>query len=140
MRFCMKNRLKSILLHSTVYYTLISLIMYSLGYLISNGQMIPKLSVMYLILLFSVLISFANQIFTLKMNSFAKYLIHFLAVGVIYFILFIVISGNSDMGTKMITGIGIYIFLYVVIAFIVFLIRSAISKKKNESTPYKSQF
>ena len=136
----MKNRLKSILLTSTLYYTTISLIMYSLGYLISNGKMIPKLSVMYLILLFSVVISCANQIFRTQLSTFTKYLVHFLTVGVVYFILFIVISGNSEMGTKLLTGIGIYIFLYVAIAFVVFLIRAVLKRKKDEQIPYKPQF
>ena len=136
----MKKRLRSIFITSTVYYTFISLIMYTLGFLISNGQMIPKLSVMYLILLFSVVISFANLIFRSKLGVFLKYLLHFLIVGAVYFILFITISGNGELGTRMLTGIGIYVFLYVIVAFIAFVIRSAIGRKCDENIPYRSQF
>jgi len=136
----MKNRLKSILLTSTLYYTLISLIMYSLGYLLSNGKMIPKLSVMYLILLFSVIISLANRIFYTKLSTFVKYACHFLAIGAVYYILFISISGNSSTGSKTLIGIGIYVFLYVLISFISLLIRTVRARRKDDAIPYQSQF
>jgi hypothetical protein len=136
----MKNRLKSILVTATVYYTFISLVMYTLGSLLSNGQMIPKLSVMYLVLLFSVVISFANQIFRSRLGGFLKYLLHFLIVGAVYFILFITISGNGELGTSTLIGIGIYVFLYVIVAFIAFVVRSVIGRKRDENIPYRSQF
>ena len=136
----MKSRLKSVFMTSTLYYTLISLVMYSLGALLSNGQMIPKLSVMYLILLFSVVISLANQIFRTKISVFGKYACHFLAVGVVYYVLFISISGNSTVGTKALVGIGLYVFLYILVAFICFLVRAICARRKDEKIPYQSQF
>jgi hypothetical protein len=114
--------------------------MYTLGSLVSNGKMIPKLSVMYLILLFSVVISFANQIFRARIGAFLKYLIHFLVVGAVYFILFITISGNGELGTSKLVGIGIYVFLYIFVAFITFIVRSIIYRNRDEKIPYQSQF
>lgn len=136
----MKKQLKTIFLNATIYYTLITLLMYTIGSLALNEQMVPRLSIMYEILIFSLLVSFVNQIFHTKLNSFAKYTIHFLGIGVAYFVLFLLISGNADQGNFILIGMGLYTFIYLIIAFLLFVIRALICKKKNEAIPYKRQF
>lgn len=136
----MKKQIKTIFLNATIYYTLITLLMYTIGSLILNEQMVPRLDIMYEILIFSVLVSFINQVFQTKLNTFAKYAIHFSGIGAVYFVLFLLIGGVADQGNFILIGMGLYTFIYLIIAFILFVIRSLIHKKKDEAIPYKKQF
>ncbi|MBQ8509042.1 MAG: DUF3021 family protein [Clostridia bacterium] len=93
-----------------------------------------------LILLACVLMSALNIIFRMDLSTMLKVLFHFIGSMLAYSLVFIVIPGAwTDFGAIFVR-LGVFVVLYLVIAFVVLVINSILNNKRTEDLEYESQF
>ena len=133
------KKLLDILKNGSVIFTVITLIFYSAGGIISgsNKEFIPSLLHIWLFFLFSVLLALANSILRVeKMNKAARLGLHFIAAFAVYFVTVIICGGYIGNGAQTLIAITVFLVLYLVFA-IIFLLSGG---KKKEDRKYESMF
>ncbi len=133
----------NILKNGCVLFTIITLITYGVGAILSNAEksFIPTLQWILLFFAFSILLSGAAQIMHLdKIALPVRYLLHFLTSAALYTIVVVLCGGFYKNGTMLLLSILLFIAGYIVFA-VFYSIRnrkrSGTAKKKEE---YKSVF
>ena len=142
-RFIMKKIILSVIRDGCVIFTVITLLFYSLGGIISGAEQefIPSLLFIWLFFLFSVLLSCANLILRSKKIKFLpKILLHFTASFAIYFVTVVLCGGYIKNGGQTLVALTLFCVLYAVFA-IIYLVKSKKAMKKAEkSEKYKPMF
>ena len=135
---------KKILCDACVYNTVAVLLLYSVGILLPNGSgLIPKLQYLYMILLFSVLLSIANRLLlSEKLNAFLRTVIHFICVAAVFYVIFIVWGGFSKSGSTTILILLAYTVIYFIFTAVYYIFRAVRRKNKADVSDdsYESQF
>lgn len=132
-----------VLKNGCVIFTIITLITYGIGAILSNADktFIPTFQWILLFFLFSQLLSGANQITHLDKISFPiRMFLHFLATAALYIIAVILCGGFYKNGTLLLLSIILFIVGYIAYA-ILYSIRTR--KRQNtskENETYKSVF
>ncbi len=135
--------LKKILSDGCVFYTIITLLLYTGGMLASDRERewIPTLGMMFTVLLFSVLFASVNYtVSNTKLSSVLKYLLHYAATTVIFYVLFILWGGFSKSASTVLVILIAYTLAYGIISLCLFVIRYLRGGAKNKKSAYESQF
>lgn len=93
-----------------------------------------------LILLACIIMSSLNLTFKLDLSAALRLLIHFLGSLAAFGLVFVIIPGVWNDLTAIFVRLGIFAVLYLVIAFIVIIIRSIGLNRRTEELEYESQF
>lgn len=125
-------------------FSVITLLLYSIGALISSGtekQFVPNVKFIWLFFIFSLLLAFANKIlFMQKLSVAVRMIIHFAASFALYFITVVVCGGYIKNGKTAFISIIIFIVLYVIFGIATAVILSKKEAKKQENKKYEKQF
>ncbi len=135
--------IKRILTHGCVYFTVLSLVLYTGGMLASGieRQWIPTLSMMYAVFAFSVLFSAVNQIvWNTRLAGVLKILIHYAATTAIFYVMFILWGSYTASPSSVLIILMAYTLIYAAAFLFIFLLRYIFSSKKNNASAYSSQF
>lgn len=141
----MKTRewLGKLLCRACIYFTAVTLILYTCGSLVSEAghRWIPRLEMLYMLLLFCILFEGVNlTVRHSRLPGVLKLLLHYGACVLIFSVIFIV------WGQSAVTSGGVFVILvtftlfYAACALILFVIRYVRRDKENRTTSYESQF
>ena len=126
-----------------VIFTIITLIIYGIGTMLSNAEkvFIPTFQWILLFFVFSLLFSGANQILRLDRFSFSlRILFHFLAAALLYAIAVILCGGLYKNGVTLLLSIFLFIAGYILFA-VVYSFKTRKSKRTNsKKDSYKPVF
>lgn len=137
------SALKKIILNGCAIYTVLTLLLYTGGMLVSGieREWIPTIGMMYMVLVFSLLFSAANFTVTrTKLSPILKLIIHFSVTTAIFYVTFLLWGGFTDSRSLVLTILLCYTLVYVIFALIFFTARSIKASAKNSKTEYDSQF
>lgn len=135
------KKLKNIVLHACVIYTVILTAVYTLGAFV-NSSWVPTVQMVYSCLGFSLVLSALNSfLFSDKLVFALRLLIHFVASTFIFYMLFIVWGGYKSNGGSVLTALLVFVFAYVLCAAVVGIYRYlTVDKDSAKSEEYKSMF
>lgn len=137
------SALKRIILNGCAIYTVLTLLLYTGGMLFSTieREWIPTISMMYMVLAFSILFSAANYTVTrTKLPALLKLLIHFAVTTLIFYVTFLLWGGFAESGSLVLTVLLCYTLVYAIFSIVLFAAKSMRSTAKNNETAYTSQF
>lgn len=135
------EKIKTTVLTGCLYYTIISILMYALSLIMVQQRMVPTLKSLCMILAASVCVAALNNIFYVKkLSPIFRLLIHFAGSSIIFYLIFILMSGLSSYGRTVIIALISFIIIYAVIVLIVFFIKKAFGRQQNNKSEYKNQF
>lgn len=137
------SRIRKILNNACLYYTVLSLALYTGGMLASGieREWIPTLKMMCLTLLFSAVFSAANEIvFSTSLPGILKILLHYAATVAGFYVMFILWGGYGDTASSVFMILLAFTLVYAAAALLVFFFRYAFSIKKSNGSAYASQF
>ena len=120
-------------------FTVITLLFYSVGGIISGTEQefIPSLKYIWLFFVFSILLAAANIILkSTKINTAAKLAIHFAASAAVYFVTVVVCGGYIKNGAQTVIALSLFLVLYLIFA-VIYLIAT---HKKPEPKKYEKMF
>ncbi|MDD6094811.1 MAG: DUF3021 family protein [Clostridia bacterium] len=120
-------------------FTMITLLFYSVGGIISGSEQefIPSLKFIWLFFVFSLLLAAANIILkSKKINTAAKLAIHFAASAAVYFVTVVVCGGYINNGAQTVIALSLFLVLYLIFA-VVYLIAT---RKRCEPKKYEKMF
>ncbi len=145
----LSRKIFKIISDACVYFTAVQflLLLAATGY----GEMAPaegggvgkylSLSSAALIFLACLIVSAMNPILRLDGYSLSvRLVLHFLGTFAAYAILFIVIPGAWTQLPVLLVRLGVFVILYLVIAFVVLIIRSIKKNRNTEELEYEAQF
>lgn len=135
--------LKKILSDGCIFYTVITLVLYTGGMLFSTveREWIPTLGMMFTVLLFSVLFSAANYVVIhTKLTAVLKLLLHFAVTTVIFYVLFILWGGFAARGSAVLVILLTYTLVYAIAALVFFAVRRVRASVKNTDAKYENLF
>lgn len=135
------NKLCNIIKNGCAVFTVITLLTYSVGALISgkDQEFIPSIRHIWLFFAFSLLLAFANRILASdKLSSAARLGFHFLSCGAIYFVTVILCGGYISNGAQTVVALSLFLVLYLIFT-VIYLIRNG-AKKKKETKKYEKMF
>ena len=131
---------KKILTQACVIYTFFVTAVYLLGNAV-DSHMIPTLSMVLALLVFSVALSAANAfLFSDKLIFALRLIIHYTVTTVVFYVAFAVWGGYKDNGGSVLSIILIYTFAYVICAIIVGVYRWLTAEFRTAHTEYNSIF
>ena len=138
------SKIKAILSSACVIFTLIFTAVYTLGMAV-NIEWIPTLSVLYSILAFSVILSFANAFLSSNLLVLGvRLIIHYAISAVSFYVLFIVASGYFLAGGNVLTIMIAFTVIYAIFAAVWAIVKStkprAKKEKKQTEQEYKKMF
>ena len=137
------KKLKKVVLHACVIYTVILTAVYTLGAFV-NSSWVPTVQMVYSCLGFSLVLSALNLfLFSDKLVFALRLLIHFIASTFIFYMLFIVWGVYKSNGGSVLTALLVFVFAYVLCGAIVGIYRYLTVDKDNAVTKgeeYKSIF
>ncbi|MBQ4067105.1 MAG: DUF3021 family protein [Clostridia bacterium] len=141
----MKNKLsvKDTLKNGCVIFTVITVISYALGLLLSgkDNPFIPTLTWIILFLIFSLVLAFANIILKNPGYSLGIRLgLHFLATASLYFVVVVLCGGFIRNGAQTLIALVLFVILYGLFAILYAILSSGKKKKKNKKEKYDSMF
>ena len=136
----MKKLLAHYLYPSCTFFTLALFITNLVGTAAKKAEIVPTLSFMGLLYLFCLFFAAMNRIFATKLNDIIKLAIHFTACVTAFALVFVVFTGYYRNGSSAVFIICFFIFAYLLIMAAVVIVRSILSRKKNDNTPYRRQF
>ena len=134
---------KDIIKNGCVIFTVIIIISYTIGMIISTETKayIPSLKSVYIFLLFSILFSFANNLLhSRKLNNFTKLFLHFVITGALYFSVFVLGGALSQNGFMTIVLMSFYAFFYIIFAIIYLVFIKRKESKNNDLKQYNSLY
>lgn len=126
-----------------VIFTIITIISYALGTLLSfdNKAFIPTLKWIILFFVFSIVLAFANLLLGNKKISVGTRLgLHFLASATLYFVCVVLCGGFITSGAQTLIAMTFYIVLYLIFAALYAISSSGKRRKKNKTEKYESMF
>ena len=132
-----------ILSRACIFFTVAILLLYTVGTLISDieHKWIPSLKTVYIVFVFSVLFSCANQLlFQAKIPSVLRLLIHYGITTLIFYILFVVWGGYDAKASSVLVILLAYTFLYAICALVFGIIRYVSGASKRDRAEYAQQF
>jgi len=137
----MMSFLKKLFTRACVYNTFAVIICYSLSVIIpSLNGLVPKLSYIYMLFVFSLGLSLAGFILRSKINGLLRVILHYIIITVVFYSIFIVWGGFAGKGTTTVVVMVIYTAVYAVIMGLYALIHRIGKKKIEEETKYEEQF
>lgn len=139
----MKNNFWNTIKNGCVIFTVITLISYTIGMIISTSDkaFIPSLKSIYVFLIFSILTACANRLLkNTKVNLAARLIVHFLACGLLFFMVAIVGGGFSKSGFATLIILAAFVVLYLIFAIIYAAIYKRKEKKENDQKRYSNVF
>ncbi len=139
----MKKYLIDPLKNGCVIFTVITVISYTFGMIISTGDkaFIPSLSSIYLYLGLSLILGFANKLLTNeKMNMALRLILHFLVCGILFFCVIVLGGGLAESGFATLIAMTTFTVLYAIIGSIYGVIRSKKERNRNSKKEYTGVF
>ena len=137
-----KKLIKKILNTACIYFTAIMAIYAFIMLLIphdTNGDVLISAENSFLYFVFSVLLSLANGIFSLKnLNGAARLISHFIISLFAFYICFMIRMNLTGAGT--LVGIVFFSILYFIIAGIIALFKSRFKKNTEKTESYTNQY
>ncbi|MBP3591535.1 MAG: DUF3021 family protein [Clostridia bacterium] len=131
------QKLWHILRRGMVYETGILVIFYLFSFVLPLEQ--PGIGAVYffLILTFSMILSLAQELFSVqRLPLLARYALHFAALLTSFILLYIVTGNYAQRGpSSFFVAIVLFAFGYVIVALPIALIRGKMKAKKQKSTP-----
>lgn len=139
----MKKRLWNSIKNGCVLFSVVTLITYTIGALISSSDKayIPSLKSVYLYLFFSVVFAITCEIFrcdTIKLGL--RIFLHYLSYAALCFLVIVLGGGFSESGFITLIIMFALTLIYAAVALIVFSVISRKRKVKNEEEEYTSVF
>jgi len=110
------------------------------GTLAKQSQIVPTLSFMALLFLFSLCIASVNRVFASKLNPVIKFTVHFIGCTASFALVFVVFSGYYKNSSSSVFIMFFFVLCYFIIMAVAALIKNLLFRKKIEETPYKKQF
>lgn len=139
----MQKTIKDSIKNGCVLFTIITVISYSIGVLISTETKayIPTLKSIYIYLAFSILFSLANRLLgSKKMNTFFKILIHYIITGTLFFCVFVFGGGFAENGFITIIFIAAYTVIYIIGSLLFTLFHKKNERKEIDKKQYDGLF
>ena len=134
---------REILLPACLLFTLLCFL-FAVLFQVGSGGTNPvfiDLSNLGQILLFSLILSASKLLFSLPKLPFAGALVlHFVVFLLDIVVVFFLIGGHAESSRSAFIITGVFALIYLLIAAVILVIRSARLKKTNEPKPYKRQF
>jgi hypothetical protein len=93
-----------------------------------------------LIFLACLIMSALNLTFKLDLSMALRLLIHFIGSLIAFGVVFILIPGIWNDFTAIFVRLGVFAVIYLVIAFVVMIVRSIQKNRKTDELEYESQF
>ena len=133
----MKKGLWNSVKNGCVLFALITVITYTVGYIISTTDKayIPSLKSIYLYLIFSVIFGIASE---LKIG--VRILLHYVITAILCFLVIVAGGGMAESGFVTLITMFVFTIIYAAAALIIYAIYSAKNKTKNNEEEYKSMF
>jgi len=122
------------------FFTISIFVVNIIGTLANQSQIVPTLSFMGLLLLFSIAIACANRVLKSSLSGMVKFVIHFIVCTAAFVLVFVVFSGYYRRGSSAVFIVFFFVLAYAIIMSVGALIKGAFKAKKIEETPYKRQF
>ena len=122
------------------FFTIAVFITNIVGTLAKQSQIVPTLSFMALLFLFSLSIALLNRVFYTKLNPVVKFTVHFVGCTAAFALVFIVFSGYYKSSSSSVFIMFFFALVYLIIMAVGVLIKNMLFRKKIDSTPYKRQF
>ncbi len=135
----MKKSLWNTIKNGCSIFTLITVISYTIGMILSTNDKayIPSLKSIYIYLAFSILFCFANRLLlNKKINVWVRLLIHCIITGILFFCVIVLGGGFSGSGFATLIIMSVYVASYLIFA----VIYSMISKKKEHKENINKQY
>ncbi len=132
-----------ILTGACIIFTVLIFILYTAGMVISDNahSWIPTLSSMYMLFLFSLVLSMANRlVLHTKLHAAFKLIIHYFISIIIFYILFFTWGHYEGSISTVFVILLLFTILYAIAAIIYAVIASLTSSVKNKKSEYSSQF
>ncbi|MBE6540834.1 MAG: DUF3021 domain-containing protein [Ruminococcaceae bacterium] len=138
----MKNYIfiKKILTSACVIYTFLITAVFLLGVFV-NSAWVPTLNMVLALLVFSLVLSAANQfLFSEKLVFSLRLLIHFIVTTLCFYIVFVLWGGYKNNGGNVLMVLLIYTFAYVIFTAIVGCYRYLTADLRAAEKKYETQF
>ncbi len=139
----MLKQLKKAVLQACVIYTILLTAVYTLGAFV-NSSWVPTVQMVYSCLGLSLAVALLNMfLFSDRLVFALRLLIHFVSIGVIFYLMFVVWGGYKSNGGSTLTAMLVYLFVYIICAAIVGAYKyltSGDDKAKSADGGYKSIF
>ncbi len=126
-----------------LFYTVITLLLYTGGMIVSSieREWIPTISMMYMVLVFSLFLAAANVlVLGAKIPAVLKLILHYAAATVVFYVIFILWGGFQRSGSSVLVILLVYTFIYCICALVVFSFRYIKGNRENSRTDYETQF
>jgi len=138
-----KELISNIIKNGCVIFTVITVLSYSIGYVLSSegNRFIPTISWILLFLIFSLPLAAANMILKNSKKSLgARLLLHFAATCALYFVVVVMCGGFIASGGQTLIAMALFLLLYAIFAIVYAIVNSSNNKKKNKKESYSSMF
>lgn len=135
--------LKSIISQGCVIFSIITLIIYSAGAIISNADrsFIPDIKFIWLFFAFSLLLAATNKILYIKkIKLIPRLLIHFAVCLALYFVSVVLCGGFAKSGAQTLIALSFFVIIYIIFAIAAAIIIGRSERKKADKEEYVSQF
>ena len=139
----MKKGLWNSVKNGCVLFALITVITYTVGYIISTTDKayIPSLKSIYLYLIFSVIFGIASELLRYnKLKIGVRILLHYVITAILCFLVIVAGGGMAESGFVTLITMFVFTIIYAAAALIIYAIYSAKNKTKNNEEEYKSMF
>lgn len=137
------NPFINILKNGCVIFTVITLLIYAVGTILSNSEksFIPTFYWILLFFIFSMLLSGVTQIMHIKKIKLPiRFLLHFLAAAVLYIVSVVLCGGFYKNGTMLLLSLLLFIIGYVLFAILYSIGIRRQSRNVEKKEAYKSVF
>lgn len=139
----MKNSFWNSIKNGCFIFTLITVISYTFGMIISTSEraFIPSLTTIYLFLALSICLAFANRILTnKKINIALRLIIHFFISGLLFFAVIVIGGGYSESGFATLIAMAAFVVIYAIFALFFGILSAKKEKRVNAKKEYHSVF
>lgn len=135
--------IKKIAARGCVIFTIVTLIVYSIGSIVSDSErsFIPSIKFIWLFFAFSVLLAAANEILSVKKISLGvRMLIHFAVCAALYFVCVVLCGGFISSGAQTLIAMTMFVIVYLICGIFIAIVLSRREKKSADNEKYQSQF
>lgn len=137
------DSIKKIAARGCVTFTIVTLIFYSIGSIVSDSEksFIPNIKFIWLFFAFSVLLAAANEILSVKKIALGiRMLIHFAVCAALYFVCVVLCGGFISSGAQTLIAMAMFVIVYLICAVFAAAVINRREKKNSDSEEYRSQF
>ena len=130
-----------ILYPGCVFFTICVFVFGFLASIAKAMNLVPGLTYMFLLFVFSLLFAALNRIFYSRFTAAAQILLHFAGLTAAFAVVFILAGGYYQYGGQAVAVIMLfYVLVYLAAVSVFMAVRSARRRKANEKSEYKKQF